>query len=239
MRASKEDFEQAGQDRGDFVVPKPGYYTMVIKEIETKFAKDEAGDEDENRPYLNVQYEIVGVGQEDKPVEENYGNVWDVVSFSEASGWKRAEVGLAWGVADGKQEEFDFDDEEVVGTKVLARLKHEKGQTKDDPPRAKVAKMKPWTGDDAFGGEGGDAEPDFGGDEPEQDFLTQEGLEAEDLKALGAIAKEFDLDPADSIVKVRGKVNNDKTKAKIIEAILEAQGADEPGDEGGEDESPF
>lgn len=248
IKASAESFEKAGEDRGDFVVPKNGWYVLQLTELNAGFSKGSDGSEDKKRPRLEAIYQITGVGRDNQAVEENYGNVWDYVSFSDESEWKRAEFLWAHQAVDSKDGdvEMDIDTDKFVeeAMPVLARLKQEKGRNADDEPRAKVAKLLPFTdGDtaDAFGSDaGGEDEDAFGGGEEagEDELLTQEQLEGMDLKELGKIAPEFDLDPNDSIVKVRGKVNGAKTKAKLIEAILEAQGADD-GETGTEDESPF
>jgi hypothetical protein len=70
-------------------------------------------------------------------------------------------------------------------------------------------------------------------------LLTQEELEAMDPKELGATAKEFDLVTDNLLVKVRGKVNVEKTKEAIIAAILEAQGADDSGGDAADEGNPF
>lgn len=241
IRAGKEAFEKAGQDRGDFVVPKVGWYTALLKTCNAGLSKDSDGNEDPNRPRLECIYEICGVGREDEPSTENYGNLWDYVSFSEESEWKRAEFMLAMGLADDEAE-VDFDTDDVEGTKVLIRVKHEKGQTKDDPPRAKVAKLLPFTDEDrdaAFGESGATEDVDFGG-EGEAPYLTEEALQAMDIKELGKVAGEFDIDPQELVVRHRNKkVNMEGTKKAVIAAILEAQGAPEDGTAADDEDSPF
>lgn len=244
MKAGKEAFEKAGQDRGDFVLPKVGWYTAVLNECNDGYSKDSNGDEDKSRPRLECIYQITGVGREDEPTTENYGNLWDYVSFSEESEWKRAEFMKALGLADDAAD-VEFDTDEVTGTKVLVRIKHEKGRSKDDPPRAKIAKLLPFTDEDRDAAFSGDADGttedvDFGTDaEPEGDpYLTEEDLNAMDIKELGKVAGEFDLDPQSFVVRNRAKkVDLEKTKAAVIAAILEAQGAPEGDDDLGDD--PF
>lgn len=243
MKAGKEAFEKAGQDQGDFVVPKPGWYTAELKSCIDGYSKDDGGNEDKKRPRLECIYTIVGIGREDEPHTENYGNLWDYVSFSPESEWKRAEFMKAMGLADDAAE-VEFDTDEVAGTKVFVRVKHEKGRDKDDPPRAKIAKLLPFSDEDrdaAFGdGDDTTEDVDFGSDaEPEGDYLTDEQLQAMDIKELGKIAGEFDIDPQELVVRNRAKkVDIVKTKAAVIAAILEAQGA--PGaEEDGSDDDPF
>jgi hypothetical protein len=242
MKAGKEAFEKAGQDQGDFVLPKVGYYTGILKSCSDGYSKDNDGNEDKNRPRLECVYEITGIGKTDEPVTENYGNVWDYVSFSEESEWKRAEFMKAIGLAEDAAD-LEFDTDEVEGTKVLMRLKHEKGRTKEDSPRAKVAKLLPWSDEDAEAafGDGGETEDVAYTDEPpEGEYLTEEALLGMDVKELGKLAGEFDIDPQTLVVRNRAKkVDLDKTKAAVIAAILEAQGA--PEDEGSDvaDDDPF
>ena len=240
MKASKEAFEKAGQDQGDFVLPKQGWYTGMLKTCTSGYSKDSDGGEDTSRPRLECIYEIVGVGREDEPVTENYGNLWDYVSFSEESEWKRAEFMKAMGLADDEAE-VDFDTDDVEGTKVLMRVKHEKGRDKDSPPRAKVAKLLPFTDEDrdaAFNDANGGATEDVDfGDEPEGEYLTEEQLQAMDVKELGKVATDFDIDPQALVVRHRNKkVNMEATKAAVIAAILEAQGAPA---EDEDDDNPF
>lgn len=241
MMAGKEAFEKAGQDQGDFVLPKAGWYTGMLKTCTPGLSKNTDGKEDPKRPRLECIYEIVGIGREDEPSTENYGNLWDYVSFSAESEWKRAEFMKAMGLADDEAD-LEFDTDEVEGTKVLMRLKHEAGRDKDSPKRAKIAKLLPFTDADRDAAFGGDAdgtteEVDFGGEAPEGEYLTDEQLQAMDIKELGKIAGEFDIDPQTLVVRHRNKkVNLEGTKTAVIAAILEAQGAPE---DAADEEDPF
>jgi hypothetical protein len=242
MKAGKEAFEKAGQDQGDFVVPKPGWYTAELKSCTDGYSKDEGGGEDKKRPRLECIYTIVGIGREDEPHSENYGNLWDYVSFSPESEWKRAEFMKAMGLADDAAE-VEFDTDEVAGTKVFVRVKHEKGRDKDDPPRAKIAKLLPFSDEDrdaAFGdGDDTTEDVDFGSDAEGDPYLSEEDLAAMDIKELGKVATEFDIDPQALVVRHRNKkVNMEGTKAAVIAAILEAQGAPGDGDDT-DDDDPF
>lgn len=261
MRASADDFENTGQDRGDFLVPPKGMYVLTLKECNSGYSKDDDGKADRKRPRLECVWEITGKGRENEEVTENYGNVWDYVSFNEKSGWKRADFMYALGLVDEKPDddiEMDVDTDEVVGTQILARLKHEKGRTADDEPRAKIASMFPLSdadGDDAFSAasdeEGSDAGDDpFGSEdepeEPEADGVDADALREElgelDLKELGAYARDnHEIDPTEHIVKgksgaKKGKVDVAKTQAALIEAIVTAAAGDEPE---ADEENPF
>lgn len=247
IKAGKDSFENVDKDQGDFVVPPAGYYTMVLKECNDGFSKDQDGNVDKKRPRLECIYEIVGVGQEDGPVEENYGNIWDYVSFSDESEWKRAEFLWALGLVSKKGDaDVTIDTDEITGKKVLARLKREKGRGADDAPRAKVAKLLRFSDADseaAFGSGGGEEdETSYSDDEAGDDELwTEESLSELELKELGEAAKEFDLNPEDFIVRNRAKkVDTDKTKEAVIAAILEAQNGTEEESGGADDgDSPF
>lgn len=244
IKASTEDFEKAAQDQGDFVVPPNGYYILQLKECNPGLSKDDDGNEDPKRPRLECIWEIVGIGVDDKPVDANYGNVWDYVSFSKESGWHRGQFLKAVGLTDGTAEfDDEVDTDELIGVKIIGRLRQQRGRTKDDEARAKLRAMLPYEDGDnasAFGeatATDGDS-ADEAGDEEDVDY-TEEELGQADLKELGRIAKEdFELEPNDFIVKVRGKLSEAKTKAKLIQAILDAQ-AEDAGDEDGDGANPF
>lgn len=152
-----------------------------------------------------------------------------------------------------------------VGKHVIVRVKGEEYQGEMRPKVATVWPVQAGTenvgeddGDELEDGddideeledelEDEDVEDPFGEDEDEEpeedDYLTEDGLKAMELKDLGKLATDdFDLDPKASIVKFtrganKGKMNQPKTKEKLIAAILEAQGADSDDDE--EVEEPF
>jgi hypothetical protein len=251
MSVSQEAFDSRKEDSGDFVLPKPGLYVLRCTECEPGFTKDSSGNEDKNRPYLKFTYKIVGVGTEEAEPKENYGNIWDYMSFGDKSEWKRAEVLLAYGIASGAFEgELDTDDV-FLNRKVLVRLKHEKGQTKDDPKQAKIARMFEADSnpnaveegevdygnddEDTFGSSDpvyGDEEPFGDNAEPEEEEsgdaeARREELAAMDLKALGAMLTENGGDPKACIVKgSNGKTDSEATKANVIDAILSLEEGD-------------
>jgi hypothetical protein len=236
IKASKEAVEKA-EDQGDFVLAPKGVYVADLVECAPGYAKGDDQKPDKTRPYLECVWKITGVGREDAKPPERYGNVWDYVSFSEESEWKRAQFGTAVGLPlkngeiDGEIEIEEGKPGSVIGVRALLRLKHEKDR--ENEPKAKIGWMGPLTGpalsDDPMGDSGPEAAPDpFGDSEGEEDLLTEEQLQAMDLKELGGICTDFDLTPQDYIVKIKGKVNADKTKEGVIAAILEAQGAEEP-----------
>jgi hypothetical protein len=256
IQATQKDFEQAeGNGGGDFVVPPAGVYVLSMEECNHGFSKTN-GEVDETKPRLECVYTIVGIGPEEQPVKENYGKLWDYVSFSEASGWKRAEFLKAFKLIAPNATQADadvtIDTDDVVNRKVVARLKHEKGQNAGDPPRAKVARLiaygtdlsaaseesaPEYTTDTGFGG---DVATPFDEQGNEVTPYTAEELEAMDLKSLGAILKDdFEGTPQDHIVKgTDGKTDTVATKRAVVAAILEAQGGDAPAEDV-EDDDPF
>jgi len=259
MKATTEDFEKGSQDQCDFVTPAPGYYILQLQEVNAGFSIDQkTGEEDKKRPRLECIWKVTGVGTEDIEPTDNYGNVWDYISFSAESGFSRGRFLRATGVAKGNE---DFDGEieieegqpgTIIGVKVLARLKNQRGRkTSDNPnptPRAKIASMLPYAERNTIG-EGGEAfagvseddvdsgtSEDTGSDDP----YTEAELDAMEPKELGGVARDdFNLDPNELLVKVRGKVNVDKSKAKLIEAILEAQNAEDGSGDDAEGDNPF
>lgn len=243
MEITADDVEAAKGD-GEFVLPPVGFYTAVVKSCDAGFSKTD-GEEDKSKPRLQVIWTIVGVGREDEKPDANYGQIWDYVSMSAAAGWKRVEFLQATN-QDASPGKKSFDTDDVVGVKALIRIKHENGQNKDDPKRAKIAKLFPWSEDGASSASASspaDESDAFAGDDSEteaEEFLTREFLETNVLKDLGVIAKEFDLDPNALVVKKGTKVDQAATKEAVIDAILEAQG-DEPeeGEEDGDEEYPF
>jgi hypothetical protein len=263
IQASAENVNNALEDRGDFVLPPVGYYLMKVVEANAGFSKGEDGEEDKTRPRIEVILDYVAAGKERKELEANYGRVWHYVSFSKESGDSRANFVRAFypdAVTPGAALDVEIDTDELVERLCMARIKHETDKLKTDEnkaagkkeivKRARIARFFP-ADDDSFteaedatnayaGAE--DTEPDGNPFEEQTDgggeLLTQEELDAMDIKEVGAVAKEFDLTPDEYVVKVKGKVDLDKTKAAVIAAILEAQGAEEETG-GGDDASPF
>lgn len=276
VKASAEDAAKAGQDTGEFVTPPPGYYHLRIVEANAGYSKTD-GEEDKDKPRIEIVYEVDSIGMDGgTPVEENYGRLWDYITFGDGyAATRRVEFAVALGadkdaIANGAVVEFDTD--ELLERKVIARLKQEKDKVKSEEEkktvmRARVATVLPLSAAEGasdtsggvvdFGGdedEGDVAEEDpfadtEGGEEEEEDdgLLTEEELDAYEPKDLAAVAKEFDLEANDLIVRYKsgdkkGKVNVAASKKAMIEAILEAQGGSEEDDAGAEDEddgNPF
>jgi hypothetical protein len=229
LSITKEDIDQAEKDLGDFVVPTPGYYILELKECNSGYSKKEDGTEDKARARLECIWTIIGVGTEGNPVEENYGNIWDYVSLSETAGWKRTQFLDALGIKI-KPGTHTINTDEYIGRKALGRLRRQAGRNPGDEPRAKIAKLSVYADqdfNDAFGSIT---------DDGESEYVTAEGLAEMDLKELGGIAREFDIEPNEFVKKVRGKTQVDKDG--LINAILEAQGTVDE-DEDDDEESPF
>jgi len=271
IKASAEEAGKAGEDQGEWEVPKPGYYHVKLVEANAGYSKDSDGNEDESKPRIECIYEIVSEGIEGAQTDKNYGRLWDYVTFGDGyAATRRVEWALAFDpqadVADIVSGKYEIDTDDLVERVVIARLKHEKDKQKTEEAkaadkkapavfRARIAMLispdnidghavAEYSGD-AFGSaNGGEETTDIFGDEPADgdadDLLTEEELVAMDPKELGATAKEFDIDTAELLVKVRGKVDVEKTKAAIVAKILDVQGSNEdPADGDGDDSNPF
>ena len=253
LTAKKEAVDQAagGDDWGD--PPKPGLYHLRLEGIELRDNKEGTG------KYLSVRWKPIGTGREGTKPEEKIGAVWDNVSTtSEASEWSRARLAIALGAKPNRAGNVTLDIEldpdkpgNPIGTVVLGRVKGGKNNLTGDY-EANLG----WYGplevsaesgeDDGFADEedaseesGEETEDDeFGEDEASEDneLLTSSDLENMENKELGVVAKDFDIDTKSFVKKVKGKTVADR--AGLIDAILEAQGADaDTTDEEGDD--PF
>jgi hypothetical protein len=252
IKASAAAVEQASKS-GDFEEAPPGLYTATLEEINPGFSKGDDGKEDKSRPYLECIYKITGVGREGTAPDKTFSRLWDYVTFGEAAEWKQAQFGMALGLPmspsgsiEGSIETEPGKPGTVIGTTVLIRVK--RGTDLEGNYRGKIA----WVGnkDSATKGETssvfaddeeetGPANPfdDASGDET-ADYVTEEQLLAMEPKELGDLAREFDLDPADLLVRKGKSVDVAATQAAIVAAVLAAQGAGDT-DGGEEAESPF
>lgn len=245
VRAGKAAVEQA-QSGGDFGdPPKPGLYHLKLMKVEQKANKDGKG------KHLSFRWQPVGVGREGAKPEEKLGSVWDRVSLtSEDAEWSRARVALALGAKPNRAGNVDLDielDETKPGSPVgiicLGRVASDTDLEGNYRPKLGWIGVNEAAPEDseAFDDEEEaedeeEATEDFE-EEEEGELLTEADLEEYDNKGLAALLTDFDLDKNALTVKVKGKVNVPKTRAKMIAAILEAQGAEE--DEDGGDEDPF
>lgn len=264
LAVTKDGIEEAADDPGDLVLPPKGVYILRLESVTPGYKKTEGGGEDKSKPNAKFQWKIVGVGREGAEPEANFMHIFDYVTFSKETQWKRDDVGYALGLSTGRAKSKTFDLEidpdvpgTVIGTQVLGRIKIEKQDGYDPSP--KIAKLHPLAAsdqvpdafadddetseeppeDDPF--EGDEEEPEEEGEEGEdeesedEDLLTMEDLEAMTGAELAATAKDFDIDPADFTGKGRSAAAKKKNKMQQVrEAILEAQGAEE-----GDDEDPF
>lgn len=265
VRATKQDVKEELEGGGDFVSPKPGFYHLTVIEANAGFSKDrETGAEDKSRPRIEMVYEITAEGVEgDKAPEANYGRIWDYLTFGEKAGRTRARYIKTFypeHYSEDGDMEVEFDTDEMIAKTVVAKLsvKKEKDQNGEVRDRVQIRQMMP-VGDDFSSAAVSTADAFASADDDDNDFesvleeaeeegeedglLTEEELDAMTSQEVAAIAKEFDLDTKDFIVKFKsgankGKVKVPETKAAVIAAILEAQGSNEE-DDGDEDESPF
>lgn len=151
---AKVTFDVSSQDPaksagGDFKVPKPSVYTVVLKEV--KVTKPDGKDR---------RLEIVS---EIKSGEFKGSRFWDYISLeNEAVEWKLDQFLQAVGIATGKKRKGSFDTDDIQGETIRVRSKHE---TYNGEVRAKVAAFLPAAEDEE------DEEPDDEevDDEPEDD----------------------------------------------------------------------
>lgn len=250
IKAKAEDVDKAGSDSGEFVLPPAGYAHLKIVEANAGFSKTD-GEEDKEKPRIEVVYEVVALGMDGgTEVTENYGRIWDYITFGDGyAGQRRSEFAIAMGAdkeALKNGAEVSLDTDELLERKLIARLKHEKDKNKSEEEkktvmRARVATVLPLSAADGavhdggpvdFGG--GDEEPVYGDaedpfaeaapDEPDDGgLLTEADLEALEPKDLSAVAKEFDLDPTTLIVKFGSGANKGKVNIPASKkAMIEA-----------------
>lgn len=255
IKANKEAVE-AAESFGDFEDLRPGVYRFKLAECNDGHSKGDDGKPDKSRRRLEMIVRPVSMDREGKvKLDKNYGQLWDYISLSsEGAGQKRAQWAIALGAKPNAKGDINFSIENDpnkpgtdIGKEFIGRVKLENDLQGN--PRPKLASVWPLTPATEDGDEFSDEveDEDEGVDDPfnddeavedEDELLTQDDLEAMDLKELGALAKDdFDLDPKASIVKVKGKMSPAKTKARLIEAILEAQG--DVGEDDEDDEDPF
>jgi hypothetical protein len=245
VKATQEDVVKANQDQGEFKLPPVGLYVLTCTEANPGNSKGDDGEPDESKPRVEFIYSFTGAGREENPIKENYGKLWDYMSFSDAAGWKRVEIMKAYGfLPEDHVGELDtsFDTDDCINRKVLARIKHEtQGQGKNATKRAKIAKLYKYgsttsastdtedgtafasTEETAFATDEG-TDDTFGSDTDAVDSERSQKLEAMTLKELGEIAKGVDVDPKALIVKGSdGKLDSAATQRAVIEAILAAE----------------
>lgn len=251
ITAGKQAVEEAGK-RKDFVPPRPGLYVAALAGVEVRKTKDEQSE------YVVLRWQPTHIGRnKSEAVADDVGSVWDNVTFDESTDWKRAQVALALGAKPNRQGNVTLEiepDESKPGTDIGKEvlLKVKAGKNLDGDYRAETAWVAPFEAD-ADEGEGfqdddedeGEAvnpfdddagtEVEGGSDEPDEDLWTAETLSELEPKELAEACREFDLDPDDLKVKVKGKVNVPKTLNAMVSAILEAQNGTDDGD----DEDPF
>jgi hypothetical protein len=248
LRAGKDAVEQAesGGDFGD--PPKPGLYHLKLESVDQMDNKDGQG------KHLSCRWRPVGIGREGAKPSDRLGVVFDRVSLtSEAAEWARARFAIALGAKPNRSGAVTLDIEldptkpgSPVGTAVcLGRVARDEDLEGNYRPKlgwlgpldatAESDDEEGFEDDEEEATEAFDDDEDVGGEEDDE-ILTEEDLDAMEPKEIAALLPDFDLSADDLKVKVKGKLDVNKSKAKMIAAILEAQGAEEEGDP---DEDPF
>lgn len=256
LKAGKDAVEQA-EKFGDFEKIKPGTYRMVVAEINDGFTKGDDGKPDKKKPRVEFVVKPFSEDREGKkPFTTPYGQLWDYCRLDlESQEAKRAQWAIALGGKPNAKGQVNFSIETDpdkpgtdIGKHVIVRVKS--GENLEGDYKPEVANVWPVKVGDELDeaeeeveeeeevedeGDEEDSDSPFGEDDEDDELLTREALDDMELKELGTLAGEFDLNPKEHIVKVKGKMNPSKTKKKLIDAILEAQGAE--GDE--DEEDPF
>lgn len=243
---SKTDPEAA--TGGNFEPPKPGVYRAKVLEIEDTHPKNpQTGKPDTKRHMLKVVYEVTEKGK------FKGSRVWDyIVDYTDpesASIWKWDQFLQAFGVASKKKRKGTFDTDDVIGEACKIRVK---GDSYGGEYSAKIGAVLALSDedDDEDDVEDDELDEDLEDDELEDDDLEDDDVEEDEddddvdedeededeghpevltesylnglgLPELKKIAKDdFEIDPLP------------RAKSKLVAAILEAQGIDEPEEEG-------
>jgi hypothetical protein len=253
LQAGKEAVERANEF-SDFEQIRPCTCRMVIKEITSKFAKGDDGKPDKSRPMLEFVLKPYSEDREGKKrFQTNYGQLWTYLrTTGDGQESSRAMWALALGATPNARGnvELTVDTTKDVGKHVIVRVKS--GENLEGEYRPEVANVWPVTaGSEVVGDDDTDEELEdevedeeldeedsdnpFGDDEEDADdgeYLTEEGLMAMEMKDLGEVAKEFDIDPKANIVRNRAKkFDEPRTRKKLVKLILDAQGANSDDEE--------
>lgn len=225
---------------GTFESPKPGIYPALVKSMTPGFSKGKDGNEDKNRPRIEVIFQVTGP-------QFKGSQLWYYLTFGESALWKLDQFLQVFGIATKNRRKGKFDTNKIVNKPCKVRVRA--GKDLDGNYRGEVAAVLP-PGDDTPTGADDDTEDIFGtsetttdGDEPPDDQAiaeeepsaesgdddddmiiddteedTSAPLTEEDLKAMtppevAEVAKEFEI-------PVKGK-----KKSQVIAEILEAAAA--------------
>lgn len=166
MAKIKFDVTSSDPDKAggaNFEDPKPGVYRAKVKEVNQTYAKNrDTGKPDKDRPMLEVVFAFE---------EAKYGNIWDYITFTEASAWKMDQFLQAFGVASSKKRKGTFDTDDIVGSSCKLRVK---ADSYNGEYRARVGAVIPLLEDDDL------VDDDEEYDEPEEDDYDED--EEEELE---------------------------------------------------------
>lgn len=213
------------EDGGDFTQAKPGMYIAKIAEVNEK-------ESSKGNPMLEIIFEITR-DSKGKKVKERYSRIWHYVITDPESGafFRMKELVKALGL----KLKGTLDTDKIVGTELQIQVKADKDL--EDNYRAKIGKVLALPededdededdedDDDDIEDEDDESEDD---DDDDEEAYTEEDLDELDNDELKEVAEEFDLDIPKRLT--------DKGRAKLIDAILEAQEEGEEDDEDDEEE---
>lgn len=202
--------------------PKPGVYSCKIVGCKLGYKKKEDSEElDKSRPRIEVIYQVLDDG------EFKGSQLYDYISLGEASVWKLDQFLLALGLASSKKRTGQWDPEKQKSKEVKVLVA--KDNNSDGEYRAKVRKVLRLEGATTKKApvvveeEEMELEVDteLTAEEPfgAENLWTEEDLAAMDNAQLKEAAKKFDL------------VIKGMRRTQVVEAILDAQGTNDPDDE--------
>lgn len=231
---------------GNMESPRPGVYRCKVKEINPGFSKDSNGKPDQNRPRIEVIFEVQDAAYKG-------ANLWYYLTLgatdSDFPVKKYDQFLQAFGIATSRKRKGEWDTDKVVGKYCLVRVRA--GKNLNDEYKADVGSVMP-DGDheEVTGGTGGSSAPAFGGggdeewdggeafeDEADEAELSEDDDIAEAKEARRAELAALSAAALKPIAKEMGvELGGGKKKAQVIDEIIEAEYTDAGDDDLGEDD---
>lgn len=212
---------------GNFTPPRPGVYPFKIIEVNAGFSKSD-GEPDRKRPRLEVVFSC-------QDPRYKGGQVWlylpvkGSTAYEKVSEQKWDQLLQAVGYTDGKKNRSgEFDTDKILLNK-LVKVRVKEGANQGGEYRAEFGSVFPFDGDES--------ELALDDDLSDDDALADDDEELADEEETGqdraAELADTPVPDLKTMAKELGIVLKGKTKATLIEAIVEAEAAaaEEPDDE--------
>jgi hypothetical protein len=206
---------EAGQD---FDTPVPvGLYRCTVSEIEDTVSQSSGN-------------QMLAVTMEISKGEFKGRKLWDYIVLTEAAAWKLRQFLEAIGEVNGKKAKGTLDIEAVIGSAVMAKVKHETDNRDPENPvvRARVGSLLPVPDSGASDDDLDDDEPEDD-DEPDYDY---ESLAECSRAELEEIIEDEDLD-----VSFRKNTKDEVLLERVAEALGVEEEEEEEEDE--DEEEPY